>query len=181
MRRNPRTWSAAAALGCGLLASAGAARADVEAPQACPQVFGDDDARARNAVLRELSFDLLEDGDGHIAIVHSGDWSPPTALHLRGVSVVDVDARAQQATLRVELARTCTGTYRVGQDDSIGAQARIIAVSEGALVVVHRGRLRYLAPDGAAPHVELVWASGWTMPLPPGIAGRVPPVVAPRK
>lgn len=178
--RRPRSWWAVAGLGGVLLASAGTARGDTEDDDACPEVFGGDTARARNALLRELSFELLESSDGHIAIVHSGEWSAPTPLRFDGVELVDVDTRAQSATLRVDLANVCTGTYRVARDDDIGASARIIAVAEDALVVVHRGVLRYLAREGSTPDIELVWSSGWSM-TPRTVAGRAPPLVVPRK
>jgi hypothetical protein len=146
----------------------------------CPAVLGDSAAREANRLRREESFEVVEYGEGGAAIIHSGEWADPTPIHFEGVTVVAIDTAEHTAIVRLELPGICDGTFELPVDAELGAEAQVVAVVDQAVVLEHRGKLRYLQVLGdESVDLEAVWSSAWAMRAPAGATRAAPPPAPP--
>lgn len=152
-----------------------------EPSSACPQLFGDEETRERNRRHRkELLLSVRRGRYCHV-VLHSAQWKDPQPVDYVGLSLLRtrIDAESgPQALVSVsgEIAELdcAPGLYLIGIDDSIGEEARILAILREAILIEDGQELKYIKSEGApSPVWRMIWKSSWSMPRLPDSSRKV--------
>lgn len=142
----------------------------------CPLLFGTPASIERNKQARTKHLEEVASGEHMINLTHTGPWQKPTIMRLQGVELMataGVDGDDPSALVEVgELpaGMGCQpGLYELKVDNSIGGQAHILAIVEGAVLLEYNGDLKFIQTRQApTPVFRMIWRSTWT------IAGAAP-------
>jgi len=160
-----------------LLTSSLAPAADGALPaEACPEVFGTTQVHESNEADRQRKLDELDQAAHTIDLVHTGAWEEPERIRYRGLELVGTRLNEDEepvALVRVDPEEgelECRpGLYRLEVDDSIGADAAVLAVLDDVLLVEADGDLRFLKTEQAEqPVFRMIWRSEWKLLRLPG-------------
>ncbi len=151
-------------------------RPALKSPEDCPLLFGSPASIERNKKARTAHLEAVAAGEHMINLTHTGPWQKPTIMRLQGVELVataGVDGDDPSALVEVgELPAGIgcePGLYELKVDNSIGGQAHILAIVEGAVLLEYSGDLRFIQTrEAAMPMFRMIWRSTWT------IAGAAP-------
>lgn len=144
----------------------------------CDAVFGDENIWGENADYRASRLHTFHQARHGLEIQHSvARWSRPVPLRMTGLDFVGVElvetedehdaSTAEELVALVELSepldsRCKPGVYAVSADDSLGRDARVLAVAEYGVLIEQQGRLAlFQKPGEARPPVRMVWRSGY--------------------
>ena len=136
-------------------------------PGQCPALFGDADDQDYNRRVREAKLTWLEVRGNVVEITHTTSWKRPFYLELAGVALAETtvdEAGAWSAVVDVQdaVAGCPSGRYAVGEDVSLGKQARVMGVTDGVMLVDFEDKLAYLmTAEAEVPTWQMVWRSGW--------------------
>jgi hypothetical protein len=143
--------------------------------QECPELFGDRREHDENRVSRENSLEEVECLDNFINLVHSTDWTRPRRVSFEGLELVDTSTKETDEPVAVfrldesvDEIECEPGLYLVRVDDSIGEDARVLAILENVVLIEWENDLGFLQIEGTqAPRWRTIWRSSWKLPRMP--------------
>lgn len=144
----------------------------------CPTLFGTAARRDANAAWRGRVFHGVRRGERTLDVFHSmASWRAPVRMRLPGVEVVAIERDESGEALAFvhvdEQVGACEGDYALDVDDSIGADANVLAVLEEGVLVMHDGDLVLLGALGAAPpDFRMIWQSGFVVDVAASAKGK---------
>lgn len=132
----------------------------------CTALLGNPGMRRRHAKQRAESGLRVSEAGEFIDIHATGDvYAPPRLQPLESLTVLGVEERddgTDVAILSLDDADDwgCNDTIEVQQDDALGANARVVAVtSDGLLAEVNDGLVFVALDQSQAPQFRMVWHS----------------------
>jgi hypothetical protein len=146
---------------------------------ACSELFGDSVDHEENREQRESLLARVSVGRYCITVIHSTDWKVARRIHFAELELEDTEVPEEgEPVAFFELLEAPEGTgcdtttYALQVDDSIGADARILAILEDVVLIELDERLAFILPEGSeSPAWRMVWKSPWVMPRLPGVRG----------
>lgn len=138
----------------------------------CPALFGEPVHREVNAAFRKAALFSLERLERTTEMVHGmPSWRDPVVRSFPGLKLLRTDLTSTPIVAHVALDETwqerCTaGVYRVRVDDSFGAEASVLGVLPGGLLLGLGEELVWLSSsDGLRrfPTFRMIWRSGFSV------------------
>jgi hypothetical protein len=147
---------------------------------ACEALFGDADEREANRRRRAELLERVTTESFAWGIVHRGDWAEPEELRFDALTLVEASGGDDCVPVAVvalgpeERSGGCeAGRYAIETDDSLGSDARVLAIVDGVVLLEREGRLVFLRSEAAPEPVwRMIWHPTWKLHRP---YSRVPP------
>jgi hypothetical protein len=142
-----------------------------EPSSTCSQLFGDEEEREQNMEHRKKLLMSVRVGDYCIEVLHSADWEAPEEIEYIGLelieTIIDEESEPQalvQVSDEIDELECDPGTYIVEVDDSIGEEARILAILQDFVLIEENDELKFLKTEEAgSPVWRMIWKSSWKL------------------
>jgi hypothetical protein len=142
-----------------------------EPSSACRQLFGDAKEHEDNRKHRKKLLMSVREGEYCIEVLHSADWEVPEEIEYAGLELIKTLADEEsdpQALVyvsdEIDELQCDPGVYIVGVDDSIGEEARILAILRDFVLIEENDELRFLKTEDAGnPVWRMIWKSSWKL------------------
>lgn len=146
-----------------------------EPSSACSQLFGEEDEHEQNMRHRKKLLISVREGEYCIEVLHSADWEAPEEIDYIGLELIEtiVDEESEPQALvqvfnEIDDLECDPGIYVVGVDDSIGEEARVLAILQDFVLIEEKGELKFLKTDDSVKPVwRMIWKSSWKLPKTP--------------
>jgi len=142
-----------------------------EPSSACSQLFGDEEEREQNMKHRKKLLMSVREGEYCIEVLHSTDWETPEEIEYIGLELVEtvIDEESEPHALvyvseEIDELGCDPGNYVVEVDDSIGEEARVLAILQDLVLIEENEDLKFLKTEEAGnPVWRMIWKSSWKL------------------